>query len=133
MLGANDTVKVSLHQLLDDLGKTDDKNDDPSRYVERTVDLCKRLEGRRLDDIQDGYNLKAIKQGPVWDALESLTFSFTHVSEKNLRSLSSLSVRKQKRVWSKGKTFLMATCRPLGLWRAAATVPYAPSPIAWRS
>lgn len=61
------------------------------------------------------------------------TFSLTHESEKNLRSLSSRRVRRQKRVCSNGRTFLMATSLPEGLWRAATTVPYAPSPRPWRS
>lgn len=57
-----------------------------------------------------------------------LTFSLTHVSEKNLSSLSSRSVRRQKSVCSNGRTFLMATSLPVGICNAAATVPYAPSP-----
>lgn len=50
-------------------------------------------------------------------------FSFTHISEKNLSNLSSRNVRRQNRVWSNGRIFLMATYLPEGLWRAAATVP----------
>lgn len=61
-----------------------------------------------------------------------LTFSLTHESEKNFSSLSSRSVRRQKRVCSKGRIFLMATSLLVGLWRAATTVPYAPSPSPWR-
>lgn len=52
-----------------------------------------------------------------------MIFSLTHASEKNLRSLSSRSVRRQKRVCSKGRMRLMATCRPVGRCLAATTVP----------
>lgn len=59
----------------------------------------------------------------VTSSIQPRTFSLTHVSEKNLSSLSSRRVRRQKRVCSKGRTFLMATSLPEGLWTAAATVP----------
>ena len=52
-----------------------------------------------------------------------LTFSLTHVSEKNLSSFNSLSVRRQNSVCSKGRIFLMATWRPVGLCVADTTVP----------
>ena len=52
-----------------------------------------------------------------------LAFSFTQVSEKKRSSFNSRKVRKQNRVCSNGSTFLIATCRPDGLCKAATTVP----------
>ena len=64
-----------------------------------------------------------------WQTDHRRTFSLTQVSEKNLRSFNSRSVRRQNSVWSKGSIFLIATFWPVGLCKAATTVPYAPSPI----
>lgn len=64
---------------------------------------------------------------------EGHTFSLTPASLRNLSSLSSRRVRRQNIEWSKGAIFLMATLRPLGLWIAEQTMPYAPSPTTSRT
>lgn len=52
-----------------------------------------------------------------------LAFSFIHVSEKKRSNFNSRRVRKQNKVCSNGSTFLIATCLPDGLCKAATTVP----------
>lgn len=104
----------------------------PIKALGRTIDLLELIQRRRLDNVENANDLCSSGQQKISmfrsKALWRHTFSLTHVSEKNLRSLSSRSVRRQKSVCSNGRTFLIATSLPVGLCTAAATVPYAPSP-----
>jgi hypothetical protein len=106
--------------------------------TKRTVNLLEAIQRIRFDNAEDGDDLKQAAAVNVCSITSqqmewSRTFSFWQASEKNRSSLSSRRVRRQNRVCSKGRTFLIATCLPEGRCNAATTVPYAPSPRLCRS
>ena len=108
-----------------------------ARSRARTVDLLEVIVGWGFDDVEDGDDLDDARRRVTTDCRlmhrdGRRTFSLTQESEKNFSNLSSRSVRRQKRVCSNGRTFLIATSLLEGLWSAATTVPYAPSPRPWR-
>lgn len=130
LLCPDNAVQVGLHELLNDYDADAQPSGEKGSSSLLTVDLLELLLRRRLDNVQDRDDLpRHVRlQNNKHPTARMRTFSFTQVSEKNFNSLSSRSVRRQKSVCSKGRTFLIATSFPDGLCSAAATVPYAPSP-----